>query len=52
MDHVALDRPGAHDRDLDDDVVEFARLHPGQHAHLRRLSIWNVPSVSALQIMS
>ena len=34
MDHVALDRPGPDDRHLDDEVVEFARLQPRQHAHL------------------
>ena len=35
MHHVALDRAGADDRDLDGDVVEIPRLHPRQHAHLR-----------------
>ena len=35
MHHVALDRAGAHDRDLDHQVVEAARLEPGQHVHLR-----------------
>ncbi len=35
MDHVALDRPRSHDRDLDDEVVETRRLHARQHAHLR-----------------
>ncbi len=35
MHHVALDRPGPDDRDLDDEVVEAARLQPRQHVHLR-----------------
>ena len=35
MHHVALDRPGTHDRDLDHEVVEFARAQPRQHVHLR-----------------
>ena len=35
VDHVALDGAGAHDGDLDDEVVEAARLQPGQHVHLR-----------------
>ena len=35
VDHVALDRAGADDRDLDHQVVEGARLEPGQHRHLR-----------------
>ncbi len=35
MNHVALDRPGPHDRDLDHQVVEARRFHPGQHRHLR-----------------
>ena len=34
MHHVALDRPRAHDRDLDDEIVEFARAQPRQHRHL------------------
>ena len=35
MHHVALDRAGPDDRDLDDEVVEGPRLHPRQHRHLR-----------------
>ena len=35
VDHVALDRAGADDRDLDHQVVEFVRPQPGQHVHLR-----------------
>ncbi len=34
MHHVALDGPRAHDRHLDDEVVEAARPHPGQEVHL------------------
>ena len=36
MHHVALDRPGADDRHLDDEVVEGARPHPRQEVHLAR----------------
>ena len=35
VDHVALDGAGADDRDLDDEIVEFARLQSRQHVHLR-----------------
>ena len=35
MHHVALDRAGAHDRHLDHQVVEGARLQARQHVHLR-----------------
>ena len=35
MHHVALDRARAHDRDLDDEIVEFARPQARQHVHLR-----------------
>ena len=35
MHHAALDRAGAHDGDLDHQVVETARLHARQHGHLR-----------------
>ena len=35
MHHVALDRPRAHDRDLDHEVVEAPRLEARQHGHLR-----------------
>ncbi len=35
MHHVALDRARPDDRDLDDEVVEGARLDPRQHRHLR-----------------
>ena len=35
MDHVALDRTGSDDRQLDHKVVELVRLDPRQHRHLR-----------------
>ena len=35
MHHVALDRPGAHDRHLDHQIVEAARFQTRQHGHLR-----------------
>ena len=35
MHHVALNGPGPHDRDLDDEVVERSRPQPRQHVHLR-----------------
>ena len=35
MHHVALDRTGPHDRDLDDKVVELSRFEPRQHVDLR-----------------
>ena len=35
MNHVALDRAGADDGDLDHQVIEGARLHAGQEVHLR-----------------
>ncbi len=34
VDHVALDRTGPHDRHLDHQVVEVARLHARQERHL------------------
>ncbi len=34
MHHVALDRPRANDRDLDDEIVEIPRLQARQHGHL------------------
>jgi hypothetical protein len=52
VDHVALDRPGADDRDLDHEVVEGARPHPGQEVHLGAASTWKTPRESALQSMS
>jgi hypothetical protein len=35
VDHVALDRAGAHDRHLDDEIVEAGGFQPRQHVHLR-----------------
>ena len=35
MDHVALDRAGPNDSDLNHEIVEFARTQPWQHVHLR-----------------
>ena len=35
MHHVTLDRAGADDRDLDNEIVETFRLESRQHAHLR-----------------
>src|SRR4029079_9447807 len=35
MNHVALDWPWPHDRDLDDEVIEDAGAKPRQHVHLR-----------------
>src|SRR6266550_7807957 len=35
MHHVALDRARPHDRDFDDEIVEFLRLQTRQHRHLR-----------------
>lgn len=47
--HVALDRPGAHDRHFDDQVVERRRLEPWQHRHLRtRLDLEHADGVGAL----
>ncbi|MNM68338.1 hypothetical protein D3C81_798970 [compost metagenome] len=48
MNHVALDRPGAHDRHLDHQVVEVLRLEPRQHGHLRpRLDLEYADGVGA-----
>ena len=52
MDHVALDRPRPDDRDLDDDVVECRGFSRGSIDICARLSIWKMPIVSALRIMS
>ena len=44
MDHVALDRAGADDRDLDDEVVEArAGFSRGSMFICARLSTWNTP---------
>ena len=51
--HVALDRARAHDRHLDDEIVEAARLEARQHRHLRSgLSTWNTPTESACDSIS
>ncbi len=34
MNHVTLDRTGADDRDLDDEIVKTGRLEARQHRHL------------------
>ena len=34
MHHVALDRAGPHDGNLDDQIIERGRLQPWQHRHL------------------
>ena len=50
MDHAPLYRPGPHQRHLDDKVIEFFRLEPRQHGHLRpRLNLKNTDRVGALQ---
>jgi hypothetical protein len=33
--HASLNRAWAHDRDLDDEIIEFFRAQPRQHRHLR-----------------
>ena len=49
MHHAALDRPGAHDRDLDDEVVEARGLQARQHRLLRaRLDLEHADGVGAL----
>ena len=48
--HAALDRPRPHDRDLDHQVVEGARLQPRQHAHLgSALDLESAHAVAAAQ---
>ena len=49
MHHVALDRTGAHDRDLDHEIVELLRLQARQHRHLRAaLDLEHADRVGAL----
>ena len=49
MHHAALDRPRAHDRDLDDEIVEAGRLQPRQHRLLRaRLDLEYADRIGAL----
>src|SRR4029077_1333854 len=48
MHHVALDGTGAHDRDLDHEIVVTARLEARQHGHLRtRLDLEDADGVGA-----
>ncbi len=35
MNHIALDRAGSDNRDLNHQVIEFARAQPREHGHLR-----------------
>ncbi len=50
MHHVALDRPGPHDRDLDDEIVERPRFQARQHVHLRAaLDLEHAERLSPLQ---
>ena len=35
MHHIALDRPRAHNRDLNDQIIKLARAQTRQHVHLR-----------------
>ncbi len=45
--------PGPHDRDFDDEIVEFvAACSRGSIDICARLSIWKTPIVSARQIIS
>ena len=49
MHHVALDRARAHDRDFDDQIVEFCGRSRGSMFICARLSTWNTPiEVAAL----
>ena len=48
MDHLALDRAGTDDRDLDDEVVVARGPEPRQHRHLRaRLDLEHADRVGA-----
>ena len=50
MHHLADDRPGPDDRDLDDQVVEALGLHARQRRHLRaRLDLEDADGVGALE---
>ena len=49
MHHVALDRSGPHDGDLDHEIIELRRLQPRQHRHLRpALDLEHADRVGAL----
>ncbi len=52
MHHVALDRAGPHDRDLDHQIVEFRGRRRGSMFICARLSTWNTPMESPLHSMS
>jgi hypothetical protein len=52
MHHVALDRAGADDGDLDDEIVEILGRRRGSMDICARLSIWKTPRVSAFCIMA
>ena len=47
MHHVALDRPGPDDRDLDDQIVEVLGFSRGSIDICARLSTWKTPIESA-----
>jgi hypothetical protein len=47
MHHIALDRAGADDRHLDDQVVEAAGFGRGSIVICARLSTWKTPTESA-----
>ena len=50
MNHVALYGARPHDRDLDDEIIEFLRLETRQHVHLRAaLDLENAKTVALLQ---
>ncbi len=50
MHHLADDRPGTDERDLDDQIVEMIRPEPGQRRHLRaRLDLEDPDRVGRLQ---
>src|SRR4029453_18112475 len=50
MNHVALDRSGSNDRDLDHEIVEARGFEPRQHRHLRtRFHLEHADAVATLQ---
>ena len=50
MHHVALDRPRPHDRHLDHEIIEAARLEARQHRHLRSaLDLEHADGIGAAQ---
>jgi hypothetical protein len=52
MHHIALDRPGADDRDLHDEIVELRGRRRGSMLICARLSTWKTPMLSPLHSMS